>query len=118
MQVRENIERKLADGLDLLHLDVVNESDQHNVPPGSESHFKVVLVARNFENASLVQRHRLVYRLLAEEMAGGVHALALHTYTEAQWQELSASPCSPLCRGGSKAETEKPRRAPAPADPA
>ena len=48
-KVQERIIGKLAEALDLQHLEVVNESGNHNVPAGSESHFKVVLVSENFE---------------------------------------------------------------------
>ena len=44
-------------------LDVVNESASHNVPRGSESHFKVVLVAHAFASVPLLERHRLVNRV-------------------------------------------------------
>ena len=79
MSVEAAIEEKLAVELDLLHLDVVNESGNHNVPPGSESHFRVVLVSPVFEGERLIQRHRRVNAILSEELAGPVHALALHT---------------------------------------
>jgi BolA protein len=46
--------------------------------PGGESHFKVVIEAAAFEGASRVQRQRMVYKVLAEELAGPVHALSLH----------------------------------------
>ena len=44
MTTQQIIEEKLVGGFDLQHLQVINESGQHNVPDGSESHFKVVLV--------------------------------------------------------------------------
>jgi len=103
MSVQTGIENKLANGIKLLHLDVVNESNNHNVPPGSESHFKVVLVSNEFENQGLVARHRTVNKLLAEELANNIHALALHTYTEAEWLARSeGAPMSPPCLGGGK----------------
>ena len=99
--LQERIERKLADALDPEHLEVVNESGGHNVPDGSETHFKVVIVAGDFEGQRLLQRHRLVNRTLAEELAGGVHALAMHTYTADEWRErFGAAPMSPPCLGG------------------
>ena len=105
MKVQETIEQKLAEGLEPLHLEVVNESGQHNVPPGSESHFKVVVVARDFEGKSLVAQHRAVYKLLGDELRGQVHALALHTYTEQGWRDRhGAAPMSPPCLGGKSRE--------------
>ncbi len=102
MRMQREIERKLAEALAPAHLEVINESHRHSVPPGSESHFKVVLVSAAFEGKRSVARHQQVYRVLAAELAGGVHALALHTYTPAEWAERSAAPDSPACMGGSK----------------
>ena len=106
MKVQESMERKLREGLEIIHLEVANESGQHNVPAGSESHFKVVVVSPNFEGRNLVARHREVYRLLGEELRTGVHALALHTYTEADWRHSDANaPDSPRCLGGKARES-------------
>jgi BolA protein len=104
MTVQSTIEAKLTDALAPLHLEVVNESANHSVPPGSESHFKVVLVAAEFDGQRLLARHRRVNSVLAQELAGAIHALALHTYTEAEWRErFGAAPMSPPCLGGSRA---------------
>jgi len=105
MIIQSAIEAKLDAGLPLKHLEVVNESGNHHVPPGSESHFKVVMVSSEFEGKKLLDRHRLVNGLLAAELAGGVHALAIHTYTEDEWHKrMGDAPMSPPCLGGSKAE--------------
>lgn len=101
MTVQSTIEAKLTSGFELLHLEVHNESGGHNVPPGSESHFKVVLVSPEFEGIRLLARHRRVNEVLADELAGSVHALAIHTYTDAEWSEkFSETPLSPPCLGG------------------
>lgn len=103
MSVRESIETKLSE-LDPMHLEVVNESNNHNVPDGSESHFKVVIVTPQFKDMRLLDRHRLINGILAEELAGPVHALALHTYSESDWRKRHGdAPMSPPCLGGSKA---------------
>ena len=89
-------------------LEVLNESHRHSVPPNSETHFKVVLVSSLFEGKRKVARHQQVYAALAAQLEGPVHALALHTYTPAEWQERQqAAPQSPDCLGGSKAEPEQ-----------
>ena len=80
-----------------------NESDQHNVAPGSESHFKVTLVSEQFDGQPLIKRHRLVNATLKEELAGGIHALALHTMTPEEWfAKGGQAPESPPCLGGGK----------------
>ena len=80
-----------------------NESGNHNVPPGSESHFKVVAVSEDFTAQRLLSRHRRINALLAEELAGPVHALSIHAYTPAEWRRrFGAAPLSPPCLGGGK----------------
>ena len=103
MNIQKTIEEKLAARFDPPHLAVINESHQHNVPDGSESHFKVVLVSTAFEGKNLVAQHRMVYELLFEELQSQVHALALHTYTPAAWN-AGAAPTSPECMGGKSEE--------------
>jgi stress-induced morphogen len=81
---------------------VRNESYMHSVPPGSETHFKVTLVSARFEGKRQVQRHQAIYTCLADELKSGVHALALHTFSPAEWQANNQVPASPQCLGGSK----------------
>jgi BolA protein len=102
--VEQQIEDKLRTALTPRVVRVENESHQHNVPAGSETHFRVTLVADRFAALSRVQRHRLVYQLLAEELAGPVHALALHTYAPVEWGDREQAPESPPCHGGSGSE--------------
>ena len=103
MNVQAGIEEKLIRDLRPSQLEVVNESNNHNVPPGSESHFKVVIVAEAFAGKNLVARHRLVNKILADELQHKIHALALHTYTEQEWYDQNGhAPISPPCLGGSK----------------
>ncbi len=102
MTIHETIERKLAGAVDLQHLEVVNESGNHNVPVGSESHFKVVLVSETFQGMALIARHRQVNGILSHELANDIHALAIHTYTEQEWRKKNGeAPLSPPCLGGS-----------------
>ena len=104
MSVQEQIETALTEILTPVVLDVVNESSQHNVPPDSETHFKVVIVSEQFVGRRKVARHQQVYGAVAEQLAGPVHALALHTYTPEEWEVQGSSPQSPDCMGGSKGE--------------
>jgi stress-induced morphogen len=102
VQVQQRIETKLRERLSPAVLEVVNESSMHSVPPGSETHFKVVIVSNAFEGKLLVERHRLIYEALTEELRGGVHALTITSRTPDEWQKTSAVASSPPCLGGSK----------------
>ncbi|MCM2131671.1 BolA family protein [Larsenimonas rhizosphaerae] len=100
MSIQEIIEQKLAE-LDPSVLKVENESHKHSVPPNSETHFKVTLVSAAFEQFSQVKRHQRIYGMLADELAGPVHALALHLYTPEEWEARGKTrPDSPNCLGG------------------
>ena len=104
MSRKQRIENRLLSELSPLHLEVIDESHMHSVPEGAESHFKVLLVSEKLSGQALVARHRLVNRLLAEELDSGLHALALHTWTPEEWFEKGGkAPESPPCLGGSKA---------------
>lgn len=103
MQVQNSITSKLQLAFSPQHLEVLNESNKHNVPPGSESHFKLIVVCEAFEGEMLIKRQRKINQLLADELASGVHALSMHTYTPAEWAEKNGlSPNSPPCLGGGK----------------
>ena len=100
--VELSITNKLSAAFAPTHLQVLNESHMHGVPPGSETHFKVVLAADTFSGKRQVQRHQAIYACLADELKGGVHALALHTFSSEEWSTTNTVPASPNCLGGSK----------------
>lgn len=100
--MESSIRAKLASQLEPVHIQVYNESHMHSVPPGSETHFKVVVVCKRFEGMTLLQRHRLVNDTLKEELAGPVHALSIQAKTPQQWEENPSISKSPACMGGSK----------------
>ena len=95
------IEAKLQQALAVELLELVNESHLHGRGE-IDSHYKLTLVSRQFEGLSRIARHRLLNQLLAAELAGPVHALALHLYSPSEWQQRQQlAPASPACRGGS-----------------
>lgn len=83
MTIAERINKKLTEGLSPSLLEVVDESAKHKghagYREGGETHFHVIVVSDQFKGKSRVDRQRMVYALLAEEMAERVHALALTT---------------------------------------
>ncbi|WP_114417717.1 BolA family protein [Marinospirillum perlucidum] len=98
--VEQALREKLIEALQPQELLIENESDQHKGPPGRESHFKVTLVSEAFNALMPVKRHQKIYALLADELAGPVHALALHLYTPDEWAARGAQrPDSPRCSG-------------------
>jgi BolA protein len=82
MRIADIIAEKLTLALHPASLRVVDESDQHEGHaghrPGGQTHFRVYIVSAAFEGKSRVERHRMVNGILAGELKGGVHALAIH----------------------------------------
>ena len=102
INIQHIISEKLKDKFSPSYIEVVNESHMHNVPANSQTHFKVTIVSTAFEQTRLIGRHRMINQLLEQELAGPVHALAMHTYTEQEWEKKHAvAPDSPNCLGGS-----------------
>ncbi len=83
MSVTGRVREKLMIALRPTRLDVINESELHaghrNSPGTGESHFRILVVSDAFSGKSRLERHRLVNDLLKDELAGGIHALALST---------------------------------------
>ena len=106
MTVQQSIETKIAAALTPSHLEVVNESYMHSVPPGSESHFRVVVVSDRFEGQPLVGRHQTVNKILERELEQGLHALSMQTLTGAEWTRRGGQTrVSPACHGGGKTKS-------------
>jgi len=82
MLVRDTITRKLNDAFAPESIDVVDESNLHEGHtghrPGGQSHFRIYIVSQAFAGKSRIDRHRMINTVLADDLAGGVHALAIH----------------------------------------
>jgi BolA family transcriptional regulator, general stress-responsive regulator len=82
MLVKDQIAEKLNAALAPQSLDVEDESKNHEGHaghrPGGQTHFRVYIVSEAFRGKSRIERHRMINQLLAAELAGGVHALAIH----------------------------------------
>jgi BolA protein len=83
MNIQARIKAKLTAGLDPIALTVEDESHLHaghgGARAGGETHYRIKVASPCFAGKGRIERHRMVYALLADEIAAGVHALALHT---------------------------------------
>ena len=82
MLVRDIMTKKLNDAFTPESIDIVDESHLHEGHaghrPGGQSHFRVYIVSQAFAGKSRIDRHRMINATLADDLAGGVHALAIH----------------------------------------
>ena len=75
----DEIRTLIENGLDCAHVEVT----------GDGRHFNAIVVSEAFAGKPMIRQHRLVYATLGDRFASDVlHALALRTYTPAQWEEL------------------------------
>lgn len=85
MPVADTMRQKLTHAFHPSVLEIVDESHLHaghaGARAGGETHFRVAIVAEAFAGLSRVARHRKVHETLSEELAGGVHALAITART-------------------------------------
>lgn len=85
MSVEETMKAKLEAAFAPVSLSIVNDSARHAGHAGDdgsgESHFSVDIVSASFSGKSRVARHRMVNEVLAEELAGRIHALAVKART-------------------------------------
>ena len=79
----DTIRDKLTAAFQPTRLEIEDDSARHHghagAQPGGESHFNVLIEAQAFAGAAKVARQRMVYRALATELAGPVHALSVKT---------------------------------------
>lgn len=81
MTMQARIEANLRRRLDPVDIEVIDDSERHRGHggwrEGGETHFNVKVVSAAFQGKSRIERHRLVHAALAQELADGVHALAI-----------------------------------------
>ncbi len=91
MSIEQEMREKLIVALEPTRLDILNESEQHaghrSSPGTGNSHFRMLIVSPAFAGKSRVERHRAVNEILAEELGGRIHALALRTYAPGEAYE-------------------------------
>jgi BolA protein len=82
MRTVDLITKKLTEAFEPQSLEVVDESHRHEGHaghrPGGQSHYRVYIVSQAFKGKTRIERHRMINRILSDELAGGVHALAIH----------------------------------------
>ena len=94
--IESQIVNTLSSFMNLASLKIINESFMHNVLKGSESHFKIVVVTNDFNNISIIQRHKLIYKTL-DNLMNKIHALSIHTFTEEEFKLNPVILDSPEC---------------------
>ncbi|KAF6760144.1 bola-like protein-domain-containing protein [Ephemerocybe angulata] len=98
VSIQEKVSKAFLAKLRPEALTITNDSWQHRHHAAmredgggnGETHFTINIVSDEFKGKSSMQRHRMIYSLLSEELAGSVHALSLHTKTTEEVQSTKA----------------------------
>lgn len=87
---KERIEQKIREALAASHVEVIDESWKHAGHAGAAAgggHFILSVVSERFEGISLLDRNRLVFQILDQELKGAIHALTVKAKTPKEWEE-------------------------------
>ena len=76
MVTTESVKAGIEAGLACEHIEVI----------GDGQHFQALIVSREFEGRSRVQRHQIVYAALGDRMREEIHALSMRTLTPQEWR--------------------------------
>lgn len=98
---KERIKKIITSEFEPEHLEIINESHKHSLP-NSETHFKLIIVSKFFENKSQISIHQSIYKLLSSEMGeksdNKLHALSLVTKSPKEWEKIKQNEfSSPSC---------------------
>ena len=101
MDIQTQIEAKLKAALEPERLRIDNDSKRH-AGPATDSHYRIIVVSNAFEGVSRVQRQRLVYTCLSEELTGPVHAIQMKCLTPTEYEAADGEVTlkAPPCAGG------------------
>lgn len=94
--IESQITTTLKKHINIVNMEIINESMMHNVPINSETHFKLILVSDDFVGMPLIARHKKIYLILDEHMQK-IHALSIHAFTNNEYQKNTRPLISPAC---------------------
>ena len=88
----EKIIKNKLFALSPIKLELINESHKHAGHAGwnnsGNTHFNLLIVSDAFINQTKIQRHKMIYQLLAEELKDQVHALSIRAFTKDEWKQI------------------------------
>ena len=79
MKTFDEIHKKLKESFEGGQVELVNTSSQHIGHNHSGMHLKATIHYQGFKGISTLDRHRMVHRILKEEIGNEIHAITIHT---------------------------------------
>lgn len=106
---KDRMEKTLIEKFNPTKLELINDSNNHSVKEGSETHFRVFIVSDDFKNKTKVQTHQEIYKLFINEMGekhlNKLHSLSIFSYTPEEYEKNQSSlenKIPPVCASKNK----------------
>ena len=89
MEIKKEIKKRLEEKLDLIHFEIKDFTGRHLNHKLHEGgfHLETTIVSDDFNDKTLIERHRVVYDAMGELMKHEIHALSMKTLTKDEWEE-------------------------------
>ncbi|MGL9726485.1 MAG: BolA/IbaG family iron-sulfur metabolism protein [Wolbachia sp.] len=89
MDIIKAIEKKIYDSINVINIDIIDESTKHadhyfTSSSTLPSHIKLVLISDSFIEMNTLKKHKFIYELLKSEIEQ-LHAISLHLYTQSEY---------------------------------
>ena len=80
--ISDIIKKKITDNFDVLSIEIIDETNKHRGhPQSSGGHFKLMIISDDFKGHSLIERHRMIYKILGNMIKKEIHALSINAKT-------------------------------------
>lgn len=85
----EKIKKSISLKLDINQIEIIDQSHQHAGHSQNKGggHYKAIIISNDFNNKSLVERHRMVYEALGDLMQNEIHAFSMNTLTVSEFNK-------------------------------
>ncbi len=88
MNIEETISTQLSNLITVSYLELKDSTGKHvhhdNFDGGL--HLSAIIVSDDFNNLSLIERHKLVYNALGSMIKNEIHAFSMKTFTNSEWK--------------------------------
>ncbi|WP_343128503.1 BolA/IbaG family iron-sulfur metabolism protein [Buchnera aphidicola (Kurisakia onigurumii)] len=81
--MKNKIIKVLKKNIDVDHIRIFDESYLHRNK--NKLHIKVIIVTKIFYGISLIERHKIIHKIIEKNFYNKIYALDLYTYCTSEW---------------------------------
>ena len=83
--MKKVIYKKIKSKINIFYLKIYNDNQKHILQNNSINHFRLIIVSKNFNNLSLIHRHKKIYSILSQYIPKKIYSLQIFTYDIQEW---------------------------------